>query len=245
LAKGIVLDDKSVPGSVGQTNPLPVRVKDGITGNDISPATEGGNLALILAQFDMKVSALATALEDITVVVSSLIGIKNIAGTEINPATEDGNLANIKTAIEIIDNFISGSRGLVTEDNSVAIKTALEVIDNFISGSRGLVTEDNSATIASRLATLGVPTTTNVTLTNADTDYKLPSSELANRRLIIITNNSAYDVYIGQTGVIDADSSPPVGILLPAGGSLSLDNSTLLYAQCDTAGVKLTVTEFA
>jgi hypothetical protein len=93
-------------------------------------------------------------------------------------------------------------------------------------------------------AELGTPTTTNVTLTNADTDYKLPSSEKDGRRSIIVSNNSAYDVYLGQTGVIDCDATTPIGILLPAGGSISLDCSTGLYAQCDTAGVKLTVTEF-
>jgi len=53
----------------------------------------------------------------------------------------------IKIATETIDNFISGSRGLVTEDNSGDIKTAIELLDNFISGSRGLVTEDNSGDI--------------------------------------------------------------------------------------------------
>lgn len=34
--------------------------------------------------------------------------------------------ASIKTAVELIDNFISGNRGLVTEDNSADIKTAVE-----------------------------------------------------------------------------------------------------------------------
>jgi hypothetical protein len=58
-------------------------------------------------------------------------------------------LTDIKTAVEIVDNFISGARGLVTEDNSADILTALQTIDNFISGSRGLVTEDNSAAILS------------------------------------------------------------------------------------------------
>lgn len=35
----------------------------------------------------------------------------------------------IKTAVEVIDNFISGSRGLVTEDNSASIKTAVEAVN--------------------------------------------------------------------------------------------------------------------
>jgi len=73
--------------------------------------------------------------------------ITDSSGVEINPATEDGNVSGIKKAVEIIDNFISGSRGLVIEDNSSAIQAAVETIDNFISGNRGLVTEDNSLAI--------------------------------------------------------------------------------------------------
>lgn len=38
MAQGILLEGQSVPGSVKSTNPLPIRIKDGITGNDISPA---------------------------------------------------------------------------------------------------------------------------------------------------------------------------------------------------------------
>ena len=45
----------------------------------------------------------------------------------------------VLTALQIIDNFISGSRGLVTEDNSAAIKTAVETIDNVVSGSEAQV----------------------------------------------------------------------------------------------------------
>jgi hypothetical protein len=105
-------------------------------------------------------------------------------------------------------------------------------------------TSEKQDTIISNTNPFGTPLTTNVTLTNADTDYLLPSSEKASRRSIIVSNNSAYDVYLGQTGVIDCDATTPIGILLPAGGSISLDCSTGLYAQCDTAGVSLTVTEF-
>lgn len=40
MANGIVIDDKTVAGGVGQTNPLPIRIKDGATGNDVNPATQ-------------------------------------------------------------------------------------------------------------------------------------------------------------------------------------------------------------
>jgi len=44
-------------------------------------------------------------------------------------------LAAIKTAVEVIDNFISGSKGLVTEDSAVAIKTAVEAINTALQTS--------------------------------------------------------------------------------------------------------------
>jgi|GEM_PF-3322540 len=79
----------------------------------------------------------------------------NASGTaRVTIATNDVNMSAIKTAVEIIDNFISDTRGLVTEDNSASIKTAVEVIDNFILGSRGLVTEDNSASIKDAVETM-------------------------------------------------------------------------------------------
>jgi hypothetical protein len=120
--------------------------------------------------------------------------------------------------------------------------------NSYILDENGIVvnpaTSDKQDTLISNTNPLGTPLTTNVTLTNADTDYKLPSSEKAARRSIIVSNNSAYDVYLGQTGVIDCDATTPIGILLPAGGSLTIDCSTGLYAQCNTAGVSLTITEF-
>lgn len=59
------------------------------------------------------------------------------AGTNLNTSALalEATLQSVKTAVEVLDNFISGARGLVTEDNSAAIKTALELIDNAISGS--------------------------------------------------------------------------------------------------------------
>ena len=105
-------------------------------------------------------------------------------------------------------------------------------------------TEDKQDDIINELQAFSSPITTNVILTNADTDYLLPSSEKANRRTVIVSNNSTYDVYLGQAGEIDADASTPIGILLPAGGSLILDCSAGLYAQSNTAGISLSVTEF-
>lgn len=35
MAQSIVIDDNGVKDSVGQSNPLPIRIKDGVTGNDL------------------------------------------------------------------------------------------------------------------------------------------------------------------------------------------------------------------
>lgn len=67
-----------------------------------------------------------------TVIVDNTGQIKVIEASASGMAT---NIGLIKTAVEIIDNFITGTRGLVTEDNSNAIKTAVELIDNAISGT--------------------------------------------------------------------------------------------------------------
>ena len=91
----------------------------------------------------------------------------------------------------------------------------------------------------------GTPITTERTLTNADTSYKLPSSELASRKTLIVTNNDDTTVYLGQTGVINSASSPAVGIPLEAGKTIMIDSSTGWYAQCHSAGKKLTITEMA
>lgn len=54
-------------------------------------------------------------------------------------ASTETTLAAIRTAVELIDNFISGTKGLVTEDNSAAIKAAVEIIDNIVAGSEAQV----------------------------------------------------------------------------------------------------------
>lgn len=53
--------------------------------------------------------------------------------------TLESNSGSIKTAVETIDNFISGSRGLVTEDNSAAIAASLSVLDDWDETDRAKV----------------------------------------------------------------------------------------------------------
>lgn len=78
-----------------------------------------------------------TAAQDVTVNGSvSVTGNVGITGT---PTVTGSVTANAGTNLN--------TSALSLETTQSAIKTAVEVIDNFISGSRGLVTEDNSAAI--------------------------------------------------------------------------------------------------
>jgi len=132
-----------------------------------------------------------------------------------NLATE-ATLANIKTAVEIIDNFISGSRGLVTEDNSLAIKTAVETIDNFISGSRGLVTEDNSAAILTALGTIitslaGTLTISGNVTANAGTNLNTSALALEATLQSVKTAVETIDNFIsGSKGLVTEDNSAAI-----------------------------------
>lgn len=98
------------------------------------PAREGGNLASILTQLDITTSALRDAIRG--------ANTKDFSTLETDVEAVETTCNAIQVAVETIDNFISGSRGLVTEDNSAtiltacqAIQTAVEIIDNAISGN--------------------------------------------------------------------------------------------------------------
>ena len=61
--------------------------------------------------------------------------------------------ADTLAAVTLISDVRQATAGNLnmTEASAAAIKTAVEVIDNFISGARGLVTEDNSAAILAKI----------------------------------------------------------------------------------------------
>jgi len=85
---------------------------------------------------NLNTSALATSAkqlaDDHNVTVSNQIsGFATEAGGNLaSIKTNTDDLSSIKTAVEILDNFISGTKGLVTEDNSADIETAVQKIDN-------------------------------------------------------------------------------------------------------------------
>ena len=82
------------------------------------------------------------------------------------------------------------------------------------------------------------PVNTVLTLTTANTAYLCPASEQASRKAIQIYNKSAYDVFIGSSSVTTTN-----GILLPAGGVMSLDAASGIYAVCATNSVDINICE--
>jgi len=133
----------------------------------------------------------------------------------------------------------------VTTPNVNLLKVKNKVVDTQ-SGDVGTGTQRiaiasddvNLAAINTGVSALDTFVSTTVTLTTEDTAYKLPSSEQASRRTIIIYNKSDTDVYIGSSSVTTA-----TGILLPAGGRMSLDCVSGVYAICGTAGKAINVLE--
>ena len=104
-----------------------------------------------------------------------------------------------------------------------------------------IATDDvNLAAIKTSVQALDTPVTTVLTLADADTAYKMPASELANRKLLVIYNASDTDVYIGSSSVTTDN-----GILIPAGGTMSLDCEKDLYAVCGTAGKQIRILELS
>ncbi|KKL16654.1 hypothetical protein LCGC14_2493420, partial [marine sediment metagenome] len=143
----------------------------------------------------------------------------NVKDANVSRLVTDTNtlLTNIQTAVQIIDNFISGTKGLVTEDNSLAIKTAVEVIDNFISGNRGLVTEDNSLSIKNN--TLDTKTATEKIAKEEIDDDDITKAQTKNAQIILLyyfdTNADTWkrvDESLFQSGGLSIDGTGNIGL---------------------------------
>lgn len=84
-------------------------------------------------------------------------------------ASIDGKLTN-PLPVSLPAGFATSAIQTTQQTALDAIKAAVETIDNFISGARGLVTEDNSAAILSGMATAALQTSGNASLTTIATD---------------------------------------------------------------------------
>ena len=115
------------------------------------------------------------------------------AGTNLDPFIVEHletNSAALKTALEIIDNFISGARGLVTEDNSAAIKTAVEIIDNIVAGTEAQVDVITSA-LPTGAATAANQSTANTALAAIQTAAEIIDNFISGARGLVTEDNSS------------------------------------------------------
>jgi len=100
-------------------------VKDELVTNFLkSDGTRYANFTALQAGYDGFFETSVTA--DVALTNADVVSAEQSDATKLNMT--EASAADIKTALEIIDNFISGSRGLVTEDNSADIKTAANTI---------------------------------------------------------------------------------------------------------------------
>jgi hypothetical protein len=123
-------------------------------------ATTGG-----LTDTQLRASAVPVSLATVPALVAGSAVIGHVI-VDTAPSTAITN-ANLDAAISTLATASAQTTG---NSSLSAIKTAVETIDNFISGARGLVTEDNSAAILSGMATAANQTTGNSSLSTIATN---------------------------------------------------------------------------
>ena len=89
------------------------------------------------------------------------------------------------------------------------------------------------------IASLNTWVTTAVTLTTLNTAYKLPPSEQAGRKTLVVYNISDTSIYFGDSSV-----TTTTGILLSSGSTLAIDAEKDIYAVCGTSGKIVNVLEW-
>ena len=121
------------------------------------------------------------------------------------------------------NNLLVGQIYIITDESRIAVALTAGSYQAFQKEN-----EDVSDTI----------TTTNVSLV-AGVRKQLPPTPVANRKSIIVTNNSTSDVWYGDSGV-----TVGTGTLLKAGEKNALSLSSGLYAVCASA-ITLQVNELS
>ena len=181
------------------------------------------------------------------------------AGTEGDPYVVSANattLTDIKTAVEILDNMISGSEGQVdvvtlpgtSEADITAIKTAVEILDNVVSGSEMQV--DVVAALPTGTNDVGNVGTKDLTTVavgerqGSESAVVLPTVSASLVRVKAVGDNAG-NVYLGGTAVTRADGTTDTttGLELQPGddtGWIPTDNLNRFYIICDNAGDDIT-----
>lgn len=133
--------------------PVFVRLSDGAAAITTLPVSLSGNQAVNLAQ----VAGATVQTGNGTAAGAQRVSLASDSTGQVTLATGAntiGAISNTSFTANAGTNLNTSALALESGGNLTAIRTSVETIDNFISGSRGLVTEDNSATISSTLTTL-------------------------------------------------------------------------------------------
>lgn len=140
--------DAGIPAALGQTTmaaSMPVAIASnqsaipvsGTVTVDTSLLSTAAKQDLLLAELQLKAD-----LTETQPVSAASLPLPSGAATS---AKQDTLLTELQLKADLTETQP------VLDTNSAAIKTAVETIDNFISGARGLVTEDNSAAILAKI----------------------------------------------------------------------------------------------
>ena len=108
---------------------------------------------------------------------------------------------------------------------------AWEAATGSLTGSGNVTVNNFPASYPVTIAPLATWVSGSLTLTNATTAYLIPASEQVGRRTLILYNGSDTSMFIGASTVTVA-----TGILLVAGGTMTIDAGAGLYAICASAG---------
>ena len=137
------------------------------------------------------------------------------------------------TALQLIDNFISGSRGLVTEDNSAAIKTSVELIDDTIA-TLGTTTYTEATTKGAIIGavrrdadTTLVDTTNEVGPLQMDANGRLKVEAFSGETLPVSLTSTTVT---GTVAVTQSGTWDEVGIN-DSGNSITVDNAGTFAVQ--------------
>jgi hypothetical protein len=213
IVDGVSSSIKATVADLANSNPLAVEIVDG-SGDQIT--SFGGGTQYTEGDTDASITGTAAMME---VAANTL---QPVQGT-----VADGLLVNLGS-----NNDVTVTSGSITETNSAAIKTAVETIDNAISGSEMQVdvvaslpagtNNIGDVDVVSTTLPTGVSTSsvTSVSDTNSSTTLKAANSA---RKQIIIQNTSSAVLYIkyGTTA-----SSTDFTVSLSQGDTLIEDRYT-------------------
>lgn len=126
------------------------------------------------------------------------------------------------TSLQLIDNFISGSRGLVTEDNSAAIKTSTELVDDVVYTSGDALSK-----------TAGIAAQFDDTSPGAVTENKMGPLRMSSRREMYVTLRDA----AGNERGLNVDANGAIAITAASIPSHAVTNAGTFAVQVDGAAL--------